>query len=271
MRTLCLVVPMLLGGVEALAAQYARRPADTLRFRDVTTARVILQAPQGPVPLASEHEATVAVAFERGNSARAWYEELRLALLAPMGNQRPATDSALRRPFVLRFDPRGRVETVSAPRFPASFEGISDLSHQFEDFFLRLPAGPLTPGLTWADTVTVSTSEGPKTYQSERRFAYQVVRDTTVNGEKALVVSTRQQIVLESSQPVPGQPLRSRSRLEGLETGIFVFAPGSGRMLGRNRTGDLTGTVTYEGGPAPVVLGQQVRYENTVTALPQPR
>jgi hypothetical protein len=47
-----------------------------------------------------------------------------------------------------------------------------------------------------------------------------------------------------------------------------VFSTQNGRMLARQRAGRLAGTLTYEGGPQPVVLPMEQRYENTVSRVP---
>jgi hypothetical protein len=73
-------------------ATYARAPGDTLRFREITHGSSTLEAPRGTLAISSEHDATVAITFLRGDTARAWYEALVLAVQSPQGDVRPGAD-----------------------------------------------------------------------------------------------------------------------------------------------------------------------------------
>ena len=125
---------------------------DTLRFREATQLEVRLTMPQGEIPMTMEQRSTISLVRLPGDSARAWFDSLAISAKGPQGEMKPETDSALNRPFRLGLDARGRVKNVNAPQWPAALQGVSDLSHQFDDFFLRLPAQPLKVGLAWADT-----------------------------------------------------------------------------------------------------------------------
>jgi hypothetical protein len=251
------------------SAQYRRSDSDTIRVREVTTSRTALTAPTGTVELRSEHDATIALSFGRADSARAWYESLRIAMVSPQGRQEPATREALLRPFVLSFDARGRVQTLSAPEFPASFESVTELSHQFDDLLVRLPSAPLALGLMWADTAVVETRGANDAYfRGERVIRSRVVRDTMIGSETAWVIESVQRNTISGTQRVKGQPLLVRTTMSGSDSGLVVFSTQSGRMLARQRVGSLAGTVTYEGGPQPVVLPMETRYENSVRRIP---
>jgi hypothetical protein len=243
---------------------------DTLRFREVSLGEITVVTPQGSVPVSSVHDAVLAVAFDGTDTARAWYEALTLALRSPAGEQRPETQAALRQPFLLGIDSRGRVRTLRAPRFPETFEGVSDLTKQFHDFFLRLPPDlNLTVGRTWSDTVIqADSSPNGRTGEYARVIQYTVTGDTLIAGTTALAIATRQQIRLSSAGPVPGRPLTARSVLDGEDNGVYVFAPTRGRLLGRFRTGQLAGTITYEGGAQTVTIQQRYNYTNTIAAIP---
>ena len=248
-----------------LDAQYVRSPRDTIRLREVTATTTTVETPQGALELKSEHDAVIAITFGAKDSARAWYESLRIASSSPRGKQEPSTDAALRLPFVLEFDARGQVKTLAAPTFPATFQGISDLTSQFDDFFVRLPGQPLHLGLTWTDTTTTSRSSGESRSVLVKRGAYRVLRDTLVSGEPAYVISVTQEIENRSSQPVQG--LTATSTLIGSDQGIIVFSK-AGRLLGRQRQGDLRGEITYTGGSSPVRMPQRIQYGNSVTSPP---
>ena len=245
---------------------YRRSTADTVRLREVTTSEALIQIPDGSAtPLTSRQESLVAVAFLPNDSARAWYEELMLEASASSVTEHPTTTAVLRKPFSLKVDGRGRVETLAAPTFPAAMNRIADLRHQFDDFFLRLPSTPLRPGLTWSDTLARQDSTPGGGYSRTSSVArYRVERDTVVQGTPGLVVAMTQQVKLVTGGPIEGQPVTAESVLSGTDTGLFVFSPKEGRLLGRARTGDLTGNVTLKGGPKQVVLPQTYKYRSTL-------
>jgi hypothetical protein len=215
----------------------------------------------------SEHEATVAVVRLAGDTARAWYEALSIGATGPMGDQRPATDAVLRAPFTLQLDARGRTRTVSTPNFPADFAGVTDLTHQFDDFFVRLPARPLRVGLAWSDTATRTDSSAERSTRWRSVASYRVERDTVADGVPALVVRMRQQIQTRVEAPVPGQPTRARTTLAGTEDGFFVFAPSAGRLLARRREARLAGEIVMRNGAAAMSFQQAYSYASTLDAV----
>src|SRR5207248_11737855 len=101
---------------------------------------VIVRTPQGEIQVSVDQEGTVGLVRLAGDSARAWFESLTLAAQSPQGEQKPATDALLRKPYRLTFDARGRVKLVEAPALPPEVAGFGDLSNEFTDLFLRLPA-----------------------------------------------------------------------------------------------------------------------------------
>ena len=257
-----LVAPAVLG---AQAPVYRRALSDTVRFREVTTTEAVIRTPGGATPLTSTQSSLVAVAYLPNDSARAWYEELMLEASSSHVTEHPTTTAALRKPFTLRLDSRGRAQTLAAPDFPAALNRIADLRHQFDDFFLRLPAAPLRRGLAWSDTVSRADSTPGGGYSQQRSVArYRVERDTVVQGTKGLVISMEQDVRLVTGGPIEGQPVKAESVLEGPDRGLFVFAASEGRLLGRTHGGSLKGSVTLKGGPKPVVVPQSFTYKSTL-------
>ncbi|MBP7549047.1 MAG: hypothetical protein KA761_02105 [Gemmatimonadaceae bacterium] len=269
-RTTLALLGLLLGvSASSAGAQYRREAGDTIRVREVTTSRTTLGAPSGAIALRSDHAATIAVVAVGADSARGWYETLQIAMTTPQGRLAPATDAVLFRPFMLTFDARGRIATLRTPEFPAAFEGVTDLSHQFDDLLVRLPGAPLALGLSWVDTAVVET-RGPDgaTFRAERIIRSRVVRDTVMGGESGWVIESIQRSTLAGAQRVRGQPTIVRTTLSGVDSGFVVFSREHGRMLSRERSGGLSGTLTYEGGPRPVVVPMEQRYENVVRRVP---
>jgi hypothetical protein len=239
---------------------------DTLRFRETTQLQMRLTMPQGEIPMSVEQRAAISLVRMPGDSARAWYDSLAISLSGPQGEQRPATDSALKQPFRLGLDARGRVNDVAAPKWPASLEGITDLSQQFDDFFLRLPVQPLKVGLAWSDTTTKTDSTPERFTRWTRAADYRVERDTTVGTTAALVVRMKQKLSATISAPIPNQPMRSDAQLIGEENGFFVFAPSTGRLIARRREGKLEGPVKASGAMGEVQMNQSISYTGAMDA-----
>jgi hypothetical protein len=253
----------LVAAVPAAAQNSYAPPGDTLRYHETQKAGVVMTMPQGEVQASVDQDATLAVARMAGDSAHAWFESLTLAASTPQGEQKPATDAITRKPFRLTFDARGRVKLVEAPAFPEALAGFGDLSNEFTDLFLRLPAKPLRIGLTWTDTLTRADSAAERKMNASSITDYKVDKDTMVNGTPALLVRFTQRANIHMEQPVPGQPgMRSDATMEGNSTGFYVFAPKPGRMLARRRTGKLAGDVNIAA--AGMTMKQALDFTNSV-------
>ena len=240
---------------------------DTLRFRETTQIHVTLTMPQGEIPASVEQRATLALVRVGGDSARAWFDSLSISATNPQGELKPETDSALKRTFRLGLDARGRVKNVSAPQWPASLQGVTDLSHQFDDFFLRLPAQPLKVGLAWSDTTAQTDSTAERYSRWQRTSDYRVERDTMVGTTAAVVVRMKQKMSATISAPIPNQQMRSDAQLHGEEDGYFVFAPATGRLIARRREGKMEGPVKASGATGEMQMNQSISYTGTVDAL----
>ena len=266
---LLLALVLLPAALHAQAPQYRRAAGDTLRYREVTRATSEITSPQGVFTLGSGHDARIAVAFARGDTARGWYEALTLRSEFPGGERAPATAPLLGKPFVLTMNARGDVQTLSVPDFPQEVSEASDLTHQFNDFFVRLPASALRPGLEWTDTTQRSTpTAAGRTVRTTRVGRFRVRGDTTVAGVRGVVVEARMNNRVETAGPSPTPGIELRTSQEGTEEGVFVFSPERGRFLARRRTGSLEGHIEFIGGPQPMKLPQKMKYESTVEILP---
>ena len=251
-------------------AAYARTRGDTLRLREQTSARSTLTLRTGKIVITSDHDAILAVTFAKNDTAKAWYEALSLTEGTSAGRKSPNTAGALRKPFSMRFNERGKIDNVTPPKFPANIDSISDLRKQFDDFFMPLPQKALVRGLTWVDSsdaVDNNTKNG--SWQRSRRIGhYKVERDTTIAGKRAFVVSAVQALHVESGAPLPGGVENgfSQNVLTGGDTGIVVFDPIAGRMLGRKRQGSMSGILTMR--PAeglPSIVTEEMKYVNVIS------
>lgn len=238
--------------------RYRWAEGDTLRYRERTDGHVTMQPPAGAMEVRTEHEAVIALTPARGDTVRAWYTRLSLGQRGPGAReQRPATDALLGRPFVLRFSPSGQVRTEAVPRIPDEIAGMTDLTRQFDGFFISLPAGELRPGTEWADTVSRDQPARPgDTFNARSVRTYRVERDTTVEGVPVHVIRVRQQVRIEASSPMEGGAT-ARTRLENEDEGYAVFSPRAGRLLGRTRHGLLPGQFTIVAGSQEVSFPQE--------------
>ena len=241
-------------------------PGDTLRYHETQKNAVIITMPQGEMQVSANQEGTLAIVRLPGDSARAWFESLSLAAQSPQGEQKPPTDGVLRKPFRLTFDARGRVKLLEAPQFPEALAAFGDLANEFTDLFLRLPSKPLRIGLTWTDTLTRGDSTADRKLNATSITNYKVEKDTVVNGTPALLVRMTQGTTLHAEGPVPNQPgMRTDVTMEGNDAGFYIFAPKTGRMLARRRTGKLSGDVNIPA--AGMTMKQAIDYTNTVDAV----
>jgi len=64
-----MVIPSLGFGQSSRFPEYTRSPTDTIRYREVTIGKIELIAPQGTIPMTTEHDARIAIRFGTGDSA----------------------------------------------------------------------------------------------------------------------------------------------------------------------------------------------------------
>ena len=266
-RTVLVSALLLALAIPASAQTTYSASRDTLRFRETTQLRMTMTTPQGDIPMSVDHRATVALVRTPGDSARAWFDSLALVATGPQGEQRPATDSALKLPIHFVLDARGRVSNVQPPKWPASLQGMSDPSHHFDDYFLRLPAQPLRVGLAWSDTTTQTDSTADRFMRWVRRTDYRVERDTTVGTTPALIVRTKQSVSATIAAPVPNQAMRSDAQLSGSSEGFFVFSPKTGRLIGRRAEGKLEGPVKLSGAAGEMQMNQSIAVTSAMDAV----
>jgi len=255
---------------QAQTSAYRRAPGDTLRYHEVTTGTIEMRPARGAVTVQTRHDARIAVTFAAADTARAWFEALSLSAAgSPLGERRPDTAPLLGRPYTFVFTPRGEVRTVRVPEIPGEVLRVSDLSAEFTEFFPHLPAGPLTPGATWADTATHQTTNAAGlTVIGRRTASYRVRGDSTIRGERVVAVEMRTatEILSGSATPRP-TGATTQSSLKGEETGVFFFAPGSGRLVERRRTGRLAGSLAVSAGGQTVSIPQSFTYESRIDLI----
>ncbi len=254
----------------AQPAQYRRDPADTRRYVEATTGTVTMRVLGREAVVESEHGAHIAVTFAGGDGARAWYESLHLLQLDPTGEvSAPETEALLHQPYTLVFRADGAVRTAAVPPIPEEIADMSDLTHQFLDFFISLPDGPLAVGAAWADTLVDDRAGRPRdTYSGRQVRTFRVERDTVVDGVDAVVIRVSQRVTVRASSLME-DGMKVSGELKGTEEGFAVFAPREGVLLSRSREGVLSGTMRMMG-PETVSIPQRYEYTSTLE-LVEPR
>jgi len=155
--------------------------------------------------------------------------------------------------------------TIKSPTLPRTARLIAELSPQLDDFFPRLPVtGAVAPGAVWTDTVTRSENDPDGHKVSVRRIShYAAGGDTTIDGRRGMLITQRTEVHITTSAPMQQQPFVAVLTLAGDEQGTALFSVADGRMLSRERDGELRGEVTYKGGDKPWVVNQSYHFHRT--------
>jgi hypothetical protein len=86
-----------------------------------------------------------------------------------------------------------------------------------------------------------------------------------------VVISQHTDVRITSANPMQQAPYTAELALTGDEDGISLFSVRDGRLVSRDRKGELHGQVTYKGGDEPWVVPQAYHYHRTdVLETPKP-
>lgn len=263
MRHIALISSILVAMPVAASAQ------EFDQYQERSRGVVTISTPNGPVEVRSEHDATIAVERVAADTLRAWYEALDVASISPAAESRPATGSALGERFLLHESEDGRLRAVQTPAFSPEIADITDLTLQFFDFFPTRPRGGYRVGVEWSDTTQAPAAARPDFETSaEKVTRYRVEAEVDHDGIAAYVIRAEADLAMSSEGPLPDQPgMRVRSTMTGTETNTFWVAREDGRLIERQRTGDLRGQMEYIGAPQPIVLPMTREYENSITLV----
>jgi hypothetical protein len=251
-------------------AAYARTPGETLRYQD----RLEWSSSYGTRGATEEmqsmsvREARIAIQFTGGDTARAWIESARRA--TPRHPEEVAGADVLHLPFLLGIGPRGIDTVIQRPTFPDGWERLDQLFTP--GYFPRLPGGPLTPGRRWLHVDSVDTSDsfwiGGRTYTGN----YRVVDHSVMSGERVAVVEYTLRIesrerMRKSGRYEPGEPPPRPTVLAGSqeEQGRLYFAPRTGRLVLRTRTGVQERSSTTFASVKPSAY--RIRYSSTTELI----
>lgn len=245
----------------AQAPAYARTPGDTLRYHEVTER--VMDTPGSP-PRIRRQDATIAVAFGAADTARAWYDVLRLE--AEGGGEPRVLEDGASRVFVMAFGARGVDTVASIPEFPGPIRARADLRWQFWDFFPRLPAAPLVPGTAWADTMararTVEGGGNEMESTDTRIIRYRVVGDSTIGTRAVVVVEAQGETNGVLAGRLFGVVVRGTSR--ETERGRLYFDLARGVLVRRTRTATGVLDLTLPEGDRPGSVHRTDQFTGTV-------
>lgn len=245
-----------------LDGAYRLSAGDTLTYQDFTSSTVEIDTPQGTIVAESTHDAVVRLTSGAPGSVAAWFTSLVVGSNGPNGNVTPDTEPLLGQPYMLQVTGTGDVETRSAPEPPAEVQAVTDLYHQFRDFLIRVPAERPTEGTEWADTLVSNESGIPETEQilwAVRR--YEAEGDTVIDGRTLQRIRIETFVDIEASSPMEGQAgIDVATIFTGSEEGSALFDWEAGRLVSREKTGELSGTFQVIGGPQVAEFPQRMTY-----------
>jgi hypothetical protein len=222
------------GGAAAqqTAQQYKRARIDTLRYRETTKQTTQSDMPNGAINVNVDLNGVVALAFMRGDTARMWYDSVNAKIDSPMGDVGgDLANQLVRKPFMLRFSPNGRVRLISAPAVESP-AGPSMMERGFSEWFPRLPAKPLAVGTEWQDTAVENLQPAPGMKTTKTTvMRYKVTGDSTAAGLKVFVIEAVGTSESKGTGSMGAVTVNNTGNTE--INGTILFAPDPGIMVSR--------------------------------------
>jgi hypothetical protein len=261
------LIALLLAAVaDAQSLKYGYRSGDTVSFGERLHLDASSRGPAGSVTATLSRDARIVFAFVRPDSVRAWYDSLSISASGPNGSRSINAKEALRLPFALSMSSDGVVKTLSIPTFPSTLRDLGQFNPQFDDFIPLMPPIGATPGGSRTDTITHREAQGENRTSLLRRIVQsKYAGDTTIAGERAVVIDLQSSVHVERTSPVQGGTYVARLLLDGTENGTAIITR-SGRLIERSRSGDARGSISYKAGGTDVSVPQHYRYRITLVA-----
>lgn len=151
----------------------------------------------------------------------------------------------IRGQWVVRLDPRGRVEVADSPALTAAARQIAGSESLVRPLFVHLPGGVTPIGTVWVDTVSVTESGGGTVSRARSIIRSTLVGDTTVAGRRLAVIRTESGTDLEVEGTSGGVEILQRMR--GTILGTILWDPGRSLLVERIEAGELEGTLELPG------------------------
>jgi hypothetical protein len=194
---------------------------------------------------------------------RATLDSMNVNLSTPTGGSPEAADMARRlvgqsvSGYITR---SGRLGTLTPSDTAAAMQQIVN---GMRDFFMVVPAPPLTAGREWTDTITNTQAMGPLSMQTRAVRTHRIAGWETRDGVRALRVNTSSNYTVTGSGEAQGQPLEIAGSGRAL---VDRFISATGMYLGATESdsADMNVNVVSVGMQIPVRRTQRA----TVTRLP---
>jgi hypothetical protein len=237
------------GGGASLGAQNARAVGGDRNEREVQPDRDVVNAatdlPVGTTEIA--RTTTIALLFGKSDEATAWIDTTTMTIRSGTMLRTPTVSGVTGKPYLLRFDDRGRIEVKKTPDFPKEVRNASQFVAIFDRFFPAFPEKPVARMQEWTDTTRNKYSGTDGQHDITIVGRYRVVRDTMIDSIPVVVISGRVHVKAEVTGEAEGVGVLRQS-IEGDASERTFFSPALGRFLRRTSTLQFSGsTVSLNG------------------------
>lgn len=171
-------------------------------------------------------------------------------------------------PVVLVLGERGEVGEVSLPEsLPAELARL-DLETTYRTFYPTLPAATVEPGMSWSDSLTVTTDQNGLVIEVLRVNEYTAGGTVDRDGIEAVQVDYATTLDLAGSGAQQGNDIAVEGG--GTGSGSFWFDPAAGAFLGGEETSEvrMDAFVTTPGGQNLLIPIVQNRSERIALVEP---
>jgi hypothetical protein len=198
----------------------------------------------GSMTMTASSEATLGVTFApapEGVQVTVAFQDVSASMTQPMGGSLTATESDIEGDLVFTMDPEGRGTMVSTPEVKGAAEQLVNPGTFVYEFFPRLPGEAVSPGGSWTDTIQYDLETSQGDVSSNAILTYTLVGDTVVDGASLLYITYEGQADVVGAGMTEGMEVIQA--FAGDVTGMFLWDPARGIMLGGESSQDMDGTV----------------------------
>ena len=269
------VFPLVLFGLAACAGPGGVTPSGGLMYQvpETPTVTYVAESSQdisidagamGSMTMTASSEATLGMTFSAGAEGvqvTTAFEDVSASMTQPMGGSLSASESDIEGNLVFTLDERGRGTVVTLPEVKGSAEQLVSPASFVYEFFPRLPGGAVDPGETWTDTIKYDIQTGQGDLSSNSVLTYTLVGDTVVDGTSLLHITYEGQADVVGSGMTEGMEVIQT--FSGDVTGMFLWDPARGIMVGGESSQDMDGAVEVPAAGMPP-MPMSVRGSGTV-------
>lgn len=210
------------------------------------TMSIDMDTPAGSMAITGGTSVTLGLNFQRrggGNIlVETGVEAFEGTMTHPMmGTQRAGMDH-LSGYLEVAMSERGVEEVVSFPLLAGPVAQISPFSAIPYLLFPHMPDGDVTPGVTWVDTVSVTTEAAEATTAINTVSTYTLVGDTLVDGRTLVRVAVATEITTDTEAEEGGMSITQS--VAGSSEGFFLWDPELRLLAHAEYDRNLEGTVS---------------------------